>query len=259
MKAVILAGGEGLRLRPISAGLPKPMVPFLDRPVLEHVIGLLKRHGITDLALTLQAMPQTVASWLGDGAELGVKLTYFVEREPLGTAGSVKRCMSWLGEEDFLVISGDIITDIDLTEAAGFHRASRAAATLVLCRHSSPLEYGQVLTGDDGKVRSFVEKPAWSQVLTDTVNTGIYFLTAKAMEGVPEGTAYDFSRDLFPRLLEQGAPSTDTSPRAPGGTSGTAVPIWTAPPRCCQGGRGSTWGCPSGLRASGRRRSPRRT
>ena len=206
VKAVILAGGEGLRLRPISAGLPKPMVPFLDRPVLEHVIGLLKRHGITDLALTLQAMPQTVASWLGDGAELGVKLTYFVEREPLGTAGSVKRCMSWLGEEDFLVISGDIITDIDLTEAAGFHRASRAAATLVLCRHSSPLEYGQVLTGDDGKVRSFVEKPAWSQVLTDTVNTGIYFLTAKAMEGVPEGTAYDFSRDLFPRLLEQGAP-----------------------------------------------------
>ena len=206
MKAVILAGGEGLRLRPISAGLPKPMVPFLDRPVLEHVIGLLKRHGITDLALTLQAMPQTVASWLGDGAELGVKLTYFVEREPLGTAGSVKRCMSWLGEEDFLVISGDIITDIDLTEAAGFHRASRAAATLVLCRHSSPLEYGQVLTGDDGKVRSFVEKPAWSQVLTDTVNTGIYFLTAKAMEGVPEGTAYDFSRDLFPKLLEQGAP-----------------------------------------------------
>lgn len=206
VKAVILAGGEGQRLRPISAGLPKPMVPLLDRPVLEHVISLLKRHGFTDLALTLQAMPQTVESWFGDGAELGVKLTYFVEREPLGTAGSVKQCMSWLGEEDFLVVSGDIVTDIDLSAAEGFHRASRADATLVLCRHSSPLEYGQVLTGDDGKVRGFVEKPAWSQVLTDTVNTGIYFLTSKAMEMVPSGKAYDFSRDLFPALLERGFP-----------------------------------------------------
>ena len=204
MKAVILAGGEGRRLRPISAGLPKSMVPLLDRPVLEHIIALLQRHGITDLALALRAMPQTVESWFGDGSGLGVKLTYFVEREPLGTAGSVKGCMSWLGEEDFLVLHGDIVTGIDLTEAAGFHRASRGDATLVLSRCGAPPAYSQVLTGDDGRVQSIVDQPAWSQVLTDTVSTGICFLTAKAMAEVPEGTPYDFDRDLFPKLLEGG-------------------------------------------------------
>ena len=206
MKAVIMAGGEGTRLRPITLGLPKPMVPLLGRPVMEHIIGLLKRHGFTDICVTLQYMPQVVTEWFGDGAELGVKLTYFVEKEPLGTAGSVKNCMAHLGGEDFLVISGDAVCDLDLSAALGFHRTSRAAATLILHRHSAPLEYGLVLTRDDGRIQRFIEKPGWGQVFTDTVNTGIYLLTRRAMDLVPEDQPYDFGKDLFPLLLSRGAP-----------------------------------------------------
>ena len=204
MKAVIMAGGEGTRLRPLSLGSPKPMTPLFDKPVMEHIIALLKVHGITDLCVTLQYMPQSVIDYFGDGAELGVKLTYFVEETPLGTAGSVKNCMSYLGEEDFLVISGDAVCDLDLSAAIGFHRTRRSAVTLVLCHHSAPLEYGLVLTDEEGRIQRFIEKPGWGQVLTNMVNTGIYLLTPGAMALVPEGKPYDFGKDLFPLLLERG-------------------------------------------------------
>jgi mannose-1-phosphate guanylyltransferase/phosphomannomutase len=205
LKAVIMAGGEGTRLRPLSLGMPKPMTPLFDRPVMEHMIGLLKTHGITDICVTLQYMPQTVMDYFGDGAEQGVKLTYFVEEEPLGTAGSVKNCAGYLGEEDFLVISGDAVCDLDLSAAIGFHKTRRSAATLVLYRHPSPLEYGLVLTDEEGRIQRFIEKPGWGQVLTNMVNTGIYVLTGEAMALVPEGKSYDFGKDLFPLLLERGA------------------------------------------------------
>ncbi len=201
MKAVIMAGGEGTRLRPLSLGQPKPMTPLFDRPVMEHIITLLKKHGITDICVTLQYMPQTVVDYFGDGEELGVKLTYFVETEPLGTAGSVKNCMSHLGENDFLVISGDAVCDLDLSAAMGFHKTRRSAATLVLYRHPTPLEYGLVLTDEEGRVQRFVEKPGWGEVLTNMVNTGIYLLTAQAMALVPPNKPYDFGKDLFPLLL----------------------------------------------------------
>lgn len=204
MKAVIMAGGEGTRLRPLSLGLPKPMTPLFDKPVMEHIIALLKKHGITDICVTLQYMPQIVTDYFGDGAEWGVKLTYFVEDEPLGTAGSVKNCMGHLGEEDFLVLSGDAVCDLDLTAAIGFHKTRRSAATLVLYRHPTPLEYGLVLTDEEGRIRRFIEKPSWGEVLTNMVNTGAYLLTAEAMALVPEGRAYDFGKDLFPLLLERG-------------------------------------------------------
>ena len=206
VKAVIMAGGEGTRLRPLTLDTPKPMVPLFDKPVMEHIIGLLKRHGFTDICVTLQYMPQAVETWFGDGSDLGVHLHYFVEREPLGTAGSVKNCMSVLGEDDFLVISGDAVCDLDLSAAMGFHRANRSDATLLLYRHPAPLEYGLVLTGDDGRVERFIEKPGWGQVFANTINTGIYLLTRKAMDRVPDGRPYDFGKDLFPALLAEGAP-----------------------------------------------------
>ncbi len=204
MKAVILAGGEGTRLRPLSLGLPKPMTPLFDRPVMAHILNLLRRSGITDIAVTLQYMPRTVIDYFGDGEAYGVRLHYYVEEEPLGTAGGVKRCMPFLGEDDFLVISGDAVCDLDLTAAMAFHRTRRSAATLVLHRHPAPLEYGLVLTDGEGRVERFIEKPAWGQVLTNMVNTGIYLLTARAMAAVPEGRPYDFGKDLFPALLERG-------------------------------------------------------
>lgn len=179
-----MAGGEGTRLRPLSLGSPKPMTPLLGRPVMEHIIGLLRNHGVDDICVTLCYKPQGVMDYFGSGDRLGVRLTYFIEDEPLGTAGSVKACMPHIGAEDFLVISGDCVCDLDLTALVRFHRERGAAATLGLYRHKTPLEYGLVLTDGEGRVERFVEKPAWGQVFTDQINTGIYALSPAAMERV---------------------------------------------------------------------------
>lgn len=205
MKAVIMAGGEGTRLRPMSLGMPKPMTPLFGRPVMEHIIALLKRHGVTDICVTLCYKPELVMDHFGDGGALGVRLTYFVEEKPLGTAGSVKACARQLGEEDFLVVSGDAVCDFDLSGAIEFHRERKAAATLLLTPRESPLEYGLVVTDGEGKILRFIEKPSWGQVVTNMVNTGIYILSPEAMRAVPEGQGFDFGRDLFPELLEQGS------------------------------------------------------
>ena len=206
MKAVIMAGGEGTRLRPLSLGVPKPMTPLFGRPVMEHIITLLKRHHITDICVTLCYKPQAVMDYFGSGEQLGVQLTYFVEEEPLGTAGSVRNCLSHLGREDFLVISGDCVCDLDLTEAIQAHQERESCATLVLYAHPKPLEYGLVLTDEQGRVQRFVEKPSWGQVVTNMVNTGIYILSPRAMELVPQQGPFDFGKDLFPTLLEQRMP-----------------------------------------------------
>ncbi len=206
LKAVIMAGGEGTRLRPLSLGSPKPMTPLLGRPVMEHIIQLLRGHGVEDICVTLCYKPQAVMDYFGGGERLGVRLTYLIEEEPLGTAGSVKSCMTHLGREDFLVISGDCVCDLDLTALLQFHRERGAEATLGLYRHPSPLEYGLVLTGEGGRVERFVEKPGWGQVFTDQINTGIYLLSPAAMDRVPEGTVWDFGKDLFPAMLREGAP-----------------------------------------------------
>lgn len=204
MKAVILAGGEGSRLRPLTIGRPKPMTPFLGKPVLGHILDLLRRHGVTEIAVTLRCLPAAVTDHFGSGEEQGVKLTYFIEEEPLGTAGGVKKCMDFLGEEDFLVISGDAVCDMDLSALTAFHRRRGAAATLALCRRSEPLEYGLVRTDRQGRVLGFVEKPGWGQVDTELVNTGVYVLSKRAMDLVPDGTNYDFGKELFPQMLSQG-------------------------------------------------------
>lgn len=201
-----MAGGEGTRLRPLSLGSPKPMTPLLGRPVMEHIINLLKVHGIDDICVTLFYKPQAVMDYFGGGDRLGVRLTYFIEDDPLGTAGSVKNCMDHIGGEDFLVISGDCVCDLDLTALMDFHRKRGAEATLGLYRHKTPLEYGLVLTDEEGRIERFVEKPAWGQVFTDQINTGIYLLSPAAMDRVPPNTAWDFGKDLFPALLREGAP-----------------------------------------------------
>lgn len=206
LKAVIMAGGEGTRLRPLSLGNPKPMTPLLGRPVMEHIINLLKTHGITEICVTLCYKPQSVMDYFGSGDRLGVRLTWFTEDEPLGTAGSVKNCMEHLGGEDFLVIGGDCVCDLDLTALVDFHRERKAAATLGLYHHKTPLEYGLVLTGREGRVERFVEKPGWGEVFTDQINTGIYVLSPAAMERVPGGEVFDFGKDLFPALLREGTP-----------------------------------------------------
>ena len=204
MKAVIMAGGEGKRLKAVTGDAPKPMAPLLGRPMLEHIILLLKKHGFDDLCAAVKYRAEDIISYFGDGEALGVKLQYRVEAEPLGTAGGVKNCADFYGGEDFLVISGDAACDFDLAALMERHRQSRAAVTLALCRHPEPLSYGLAVTDAGGLVRAFVEKPRWSRVVTDLVNTGIYVISPRVMELVPEGRAFDFAKDLFPLLLERG-------------------------------------------------------
>lgn len=205
MKAIIMAGGEGSRLRPLTCGRPKPMVPLLNRPVMEYCVDLLVKHGIRDIGVTLQYMPEAIRNHFSNGADRGINLHYFVEEIPLGTAGSVKNAGSFL-DETFVVVSGDALTDLDLTRAFGFHRQKKALATLVLTRVECPLEYGVVITDREGNITQFMEKPAWGEVFSDTVNTGIYILEPEALEYFDLNRKFDFSQDLFPLLLKHNKP-----------------------------------------------------
>ncbi|AEY66456.1 mannose-1-phosphate guanyltransferase [Clostridium sp. BNL1100] len=205
MKAVIMAGGEGSRLRPLTCNRPKPMVPIANKPVMEHIIELLKKYGIRDIAVTLQYMPEKIKDYFGDGREYGVNLKYFTEDVPLGTAGSVKNAEEFL-DETFIVISGDALTDINLQEALEFHKKNRSIATLVLKKVECPIEYGVVVTAADGKIRRFLEKPSWGEVFSDTVNTGIYVLSPEVLKYFEKGIVFDFSKDLFPILLKKEEP-----------------------------------------------------
>lgn len=203
MKAVVMAGGEGSRLRPLTLGRPKPMVPVVNQPVMAHIIDLLKKHGITDIVVTLQYKAEDIQDHFGDGKSYGVNIKYSVEEVPLGTAGSVKLAEELL-DETFIVISGDALTDFDLTAIIDYHNEHRAIATLTLTRVANPLEYGVVIIEDDGKVRQFQEKPSWGEVFSDTVNTGIYVLDPKIFEYMDKGGNYDWSQQIFPQMLEKG-------------------------------------------------------
>ncbi|WP_042316642.1 mannose-1-phosphate guanyltransferase [Desulfofarcimen acetoxidans] len=205
MKAIIMAGGEGSRLRPLTCGRPKPMVPVLNKPVMCHIIDLLKQHGITDIGVTLQYMPEAIKDYFGSGSQFGVNISYFVEESPLGTAGSVKNAGNFL-DETFLVISGDALTDLNLSKAIEFHRNQCSDATILLTRVDCPLEYGVVITEENGRIRRFLEKPSWGEVFSDTVNTGIYILEPGVLDYFNQGQVFDFSKDLFPRLLKDKKP-----------------------------------------------------
>ncbi len=206
MKAVVMAGGEGTRLRPMTTGLPKPLLPVVNSPIMEHVLRLLRRHAITETVVTVQFLAALVRNYFGDGAELGMSLSYATEERPLGTAGSVRNARSALRDEPFLVISGDALTDADLSGLAEFHRRSGAAVTVALKRVSDPLDFGMVITDENMAIQRFLEKPSWGQVFSDTVNTGIYVVDPEVLDRVPPGQVVDWAADVFPQLLAAGAP-----------------------------------------------------
>jgi len=205
MKAVIMAGGAGSRLRPLTINRPKPMVPLVDKPVMGHIVGLLRKHGFTEVVATLQFMADRIQDYFGDGSAHGVQFHYSVEEVPLGTAGSVKQAESYL-DETFLVISGDALTDFDLSQVMAFHQQHGGLVTITLTRVPNPLEYGVIIVNEDGRVRQFLEKPSWSEVFSDTVNTGIYVLDPRVFQYIDPDRPFDFSQDLFPRLMEKGEP-----------------------------------------------------
>jgi mannose-1-phosphate guanylyltransferase / phosphomannomutase len=210
MKAVIMAGGEGTRLRPLTSLRPKPMVPIVNQPVMEHIIGLVKHYGVEHIVATLAFMPGVIQDYFGAGEEWGVEIDYAVEETPLGTAGSVKNAEQYLrdgtpeAEEPFIVISGDAITDINLREVVDFHKARGGAVTIALKRVPDPLDFGVVVTDEDGRIERFLEKPTWGQVFSDTINTGIYVVEPWVLDHIPTDAAYDFSADLFPKLMGLG-------------------------------------------------------
>ena len=205
MKAVIMAGGEGTRLRPLTSNCPKPMLPLANRPMMEHVIGLLKQHGIDEIVVTVAFLANQIRTYFGDGRELGVKITYATEDQPLGTAGSVRNAMDQLTER-FLVISGDVLTDIDLGRILSLHEEKGAVATIGLVSVDNPLEFGIVITREDGSIERFLEKPTWGQVFSDTINTGIFVLEPEIFDYIAPDRPVDFSSEVFPALLEDGKP-----------------------------------------------------
>lgn len=206
MRAVLMAGGSGTRLRPLTCDLPKPMVPILNRPIAEHIINLLKRHNITEVIATLHYLPDVMRDYFQDGSAFGIQMTYSVEDEqPLGTAGCVKNIEELL-DDTFLVISGDSITDFDLQAAIAFHKEKKSKATIILTRVPNPIEFGVVITDENQRIRRFLEKPSTSEIFSDTVNTGAYILEPEVLEYLPANQESDFSKDLFPLLLEKNEP-----------------------------------------------------
>jgi mannose-1-phosphate guanylyltransferase/phosphomannomutase len=203
VKAVVMAGGEGTRLRPLTSNQPKPMMPMANRPLMEHVVRRLALHGIDDIVVTVAFLASHIRNYFGDGSELGVSMRYATEETPLGTAGSVRNAAAEL-DDTFMVISGDVLSDIDLDAVVKAHRSSGALATIALKRVENPVDFGIVITNAEGWVERFLEKPTWGQVFSDTINTGIYVLEPQILDLIPEHEPVDFSEMVFPAALKRG-------------------------------------------------------
>ena len=205
MKAVIMAGGFGTRIQPLTSSLPKPMIPLMNRPIMLHIVELLKKHHITDLVMLLYHQPSVIKNFFRDGADFGVKITYVTPIEDLGTAGAVKYAEKFL-DERFLIISGDLLTDFNLKKIIDFHADRKALATITLTSVKDPLQFGVVVTDKEKRITQFLEKPGWGEVISDTINTGIYVLEPEIFKYIPAGENFDFSQDLFPILLKKREP-----------------------------------------------------
>ena len=183
-KAVIIAGGFGTRCRPLTMNIPKPMVPVKNIPMMEHIVNLLKHHNINDILSVLYFEPDTITNYFGNGSDYDIKMNYVKAVADYGTAGAVRNAAEYL-KERFIIISGDVLTDFDLTAAIKFHEEKGSMATLLLTRVEMPLQYGIVMTDEDGKITRFLEKPSWGQVFSDTINTGIYILDPEVLDLIP--------------------------------------------------------------------------
>lgn len=209
MIAMVMCAGLGTRLRPLTYSLPKPMVPVANRPVLAYTLENLKKHGVDRVVINLSYMPEVIQNYFGDGSRWGLKIHYSLEKEPLGTAGGVKNVEKIFQADpdpDFLITSGDGLTDIDFGKFLRFHKAKKSLGTIGMSRVDSRLEYGVTLTGANGRIQKFVEKPFWSQFLSNTVNTGLYAFHKNIFREIPAATFYDFGKQLWPKMLKNKKP-----------------------------------------------------
>jgi mannose-1-phosphate guanylyltransferase len=205
LKAVILVGGEGTRLRPLTYDTPKPMIPVLNRPFLEHTIAYLKSYQVEEIVLAVSYLPEVIQEYFSSGTSCGVRLTYAVESSPLGTAGAVKNAERHL-DSTFIVLNGDIFTGLNLADMLALHRQKRAKTTISLTWVDNPSAFGVVETDSEGRVQCFVEKPPPDQVTSHWINAGIYILEPEVLKHVPADSFYMFEQGLFPRLIELGEP-----------------------------------------------------
>ncbi|MFN3432289.1 MAG: NDP-sugar synthase, partial [Candidatus Sericytochromatia bacterium] len=194
MRAVIIAGGSGTRLRPLTYNTPKPMVPLFNKPFLQYQMELLKRHGITEIIVNLHYLSNVIEDYFGDGSALGLKIFYSREEKALGTAGAVKLAEEFFDDEPLVVLNGDILTDVDLSAILAFHKEKKARATITMIRVTDPTAYGLIFTDGEGQVTRFLEKPSWDEATVDTVNAGIYVLDPSVFRYVPRNEAYSFER-----------------------------------------------------------------
>jgi mannose-1-phosphate guanylyltransferase len=206
MRAMVMAAGLGTRLRPLTYEVPKPMVPVVNRPIMEHILELLSRHGFREVIANLHWFPDTIRQRFGDGSSLGIELSYEYEAELLGTAGGVRNVAPYFGDEPFLVMAADALTDIDLAALRAAHEANEGIATLAVKRVPNVSEFGVVIAGSDGRIQGFQEKPDPAEALSDLANCMIYMLEPEVFDYFPDQPAVDFALDVFPALLSNDVP-----------------------------------------------------
>ncbi|MHB1276190.1 MAG: nucleotidyltransferase family protein, partial [Candidatus Humimicrobiaceae bacterium] len=205
-KAMLLAAGLGTRLRPLTDLISKPMAPIVNKPVMEHIIELLSEHEFGEIVCNLHWYPEAIKDYFGDGSKWNVNITYSYEPELLGTAGGVKKVEAFFEDRTFIILSGDALTDINLTELMDFHKKKEGICTLALTEIDDPSQYGVVITDNDNKITGFQEKPLMGESKSRMANSGIYVFEPRIFNHIPFGSFYDFGRDLFPKLLTEHIP-----------------------------------------------------
>ncbi len=204
MKAVVMAGGFGNRIQPLTNSRPKPMLPIINRPMMEHTMMTLKDLGITEFIVLLYFKPEVIQDYFGDGSDFGIKITYVIPDDDYGTAGAVKLAQEHIGDDNFIIISGDLVTDFDFQKIFDYHAKKKSKLTITLTSVDNPLEFGVVIANEEGKIEKFLEKPSWGEVFSDTINTGIYIIEPEILDYIPKNENFDFAKDLFPRLMREG-------------------------------------------------------
>jgi len=204
MKAIVMAGGFGTRIQPLTNSRPKPMLPIINKPMMEQTMMTLKDLGITEFIVLLYFKPEIIQDYFGDGSDFGIKITYVVPDDDYGTAGAVKLAQEHIGDENFIIISGDLVTDFNFQKIFDYHAEKKSKLTITLTSVDNPLEFGVVIANEDGKIEKFLEKPSWGEVFSDTINTGIYIIEPEILDYIPHNENYDFAKDLFPRLMREG-------------------------------------------------------
>ncbi|MDI6600155.1 MAG: NDP-sugar synthase [Thermoanaerobacteraceae bacterium] len=203
MKALLLAGGKGTRLYPLTHSIPKPMVPILNKPLLERTINYIKGYGIDEIVMSLCYQPEQIMNYFKDGSEFGVKIYYFIEESPLGTGGAIKNAEKYL-DDTFLIFNSDIITDINLQKLINYHKEKNAKVTIALTRVDNPSAYGLVETDNDDRITAFKEKPRPEEITTDLINAGIYVFEKEILDLIPAGREISVEKEVYPGLLSAG-------------------------------------------------------